>query len=355
MIKRITIVFFISSLFYLISCTINHQSFKQSNQQTPQSLHDQIAPSFKIELSDYQEEQFAHFVESLKITAKNRGFSQNTIDQAFIDVYLLQRSIQSDKNQLEKKLTLDDYLKRVLTKQRIEKGRENFLKYREKLARQSDKYNIPPQYIVALWGMESSYGKLKGKENIISAMASLAFEGRRETFFVNQLMDALQIIEHDHIKAEQLIGSWAGAMGQCQFMPSSFIKYAADGDDDGIIDIWNNIDDVFASTANYLAKEGWDANLRWGSEVKLPDNFNQMLAGLGANKAKTVDEWQKIGVNFNIKNSEELTKNAWIIVPDDLQGRAFLVFNNFNVLMHWNRSYYFALSVSMLADSIIEL
>lgn len=355
MIKRITIVFFVSSLFYLISCTINHQSLKQSNQKSSLSSHAQFEPILTSELNNNQEEQFARFVDSLKITAKNRGFRQDTIDQAFINVYLLQKSIQSDKNQLEKKITFDEYLQRILTKQRIENGRENYVKYREKLARQSDKYNIPPQYLVALWGMESSYGKVKGKENIISAMASLAFEGRREAFFVNQLMDALQIIEQDHIKPEQLIGSWAGAMGQCQFMPSSFIKYAADGDDDGIIDIWNNVDDVFASTANYLAKEGWDATLRWGAEVKLPDNFNQMLAGLGANKAKTVDEWQKIGVNFNIKNSEELTKNAWIIVPDDLQGRAFLVFNNFNVLMHWNRSYYFALSVSMLADSIIEL
>lgn len=355
MIKQITLVFYISSLFYLISCTINQQSSTDFNRDKTSFFVDHTVPLSKKVKTDYQEEQFVRFVDSLKIEAKNRGFHQKTLDQAFSNIYLLQRSILSDKNQLEKKITLDDYLHRVLTKKRIDQGRENFKKFRENLVRQSDKYNIPSQYIVALWGLESSYGKLKGKENIISAMASLAFEGRRETFFTNQLMDALQIIEQGHISPEHLIGSWAGAMGQCQFMPSSYIKYAADGDDDGIIDIWNNIDDVFASTANYLAKEGWDATLRWGAEVNLPANFDKEFTGLDPGKEKTVNEWKKLGIDFNPINSAELTQKAWLIIPDDLKGRAFLVFNNFNVLMHWNRSYYFALSVSMLADSIIEL
>ncbi len=360
MMNSATLVFSTVALVFLISCAKKNQELAISKSEVISTISAitpaKIRNSSDIQLAKNQsdEARFARYIETLKIIAKQRGISEATINKAFTHIYWLQRVIQSDKNQLEKKITLDEYLKRVLTKKRIAKGRENYAIYREQLARQAKKYQIPAQYIVALWGMESSYGSLTGKENIISAMASLAFEGRRETFFVNQLMDALSIIEQGDITPEYLKGSWAGAMGQCQFMPSSYIKYAADGDGDGIIDIWNNIDDVFASTANYLAMEGWDASSRWGTEITLPNNFDKGLIGLDENKAKTVSEWQKKGVDITIENRSELTKNAWIIMPDDLEDRAFLVFNNFNVLMHWNRSYYFALSVSMLADKIIE-
>ena len=306
------------------------------------------------ELEKPEEERFAIFVSHLQEKAKQQGISQATIDVAFTDITLLKRVIASDKNQLEKKITLDDYLKRVLTHTRILRGREMYQQNADQLTKTAEKYGVPARYMVALWGMESSYGRIQGKENIISAMSSLAFEGRRQTFFTNQLMAALQILEEGHIEMDNLKGSWAGAMGQCQFMPGSFIKYGADGDGDGKIDIWNNRADVFASIANYLATEGWDAKLPWGREVILPIDFDHSLSGLDEEKAKTVVEWKKLGMTLPNLTKHEMQQPIWLVLSDDTEGRAFIVYRNFKTLMHWNRSYYFAISVGMLADSVAQ-
>lgn len=301
-----------------------------------------------------QSERFARFVEQLKKQAAAQGISQPTIDKAFANVHIMMRVIASDKNQLEKKVTLDDYLQRVLTARRIAQAQEKYKLHAAQLATQSQRYGVQASYIVALWGMESNFGRLQGKEDIISAMTTLAFEGRREAFFTAELMAALQILEQGHVDADNLKGSWAGAMGQSQFMPSSFIKYGADGDGDGRIDIWNNVNDVFASTANYLSTEGWDPSVSWGREVKLAADFDSDRTGLENDKAKTVAQWQKLGVEITGANDSELKQKAWIILPDDSEGRAFLVYSNFKTLMHWNRSYYFAISVGMLADSMTQ-
>jgi membrane-bound lytic murein transglycosylase B len=306
------------------------------------------------QLEQPESERFARFVAQLKVKAQQEGISQPVIDKAFANVTLLKRVIASDKNQLEKKIMLDDYLKRVLTQRRMTQAKEMYQLNAELLSKASAAYGVPANYIVALWGMESNFGRLQGKENIISAMASLAFEGRREAFFTDQLMAALHILQDDHIEIENFKGSWAGAMGQCQFMPSSFIKYGADGDGDGKIDIWNNKADVFASTANYLSSEGWNGSQRWGREVTLPQGFDHALSGLEDGKAKSVAEWQKLGVQISASDKGETEQEAWIILPDDSEGRAFIAYGNFKTLMHWNRSYYFAISVGMLADSIVE-
>lgn len=303
------------------------------------------------ELERPEAERFVHFVGEVKEKAKQQGISQPVIDKAFADVTLLKRVIASDKNQLEKKITLDDYLKRVLTNRRMVQAKEMYKLNAEQLSKASAAYQVPASYIVALWGMESNFGRLQGKENIISAMTSLAFEGRREAFFTNQLMAALQILEDGHIEIDNLKGSWAGAMGQCQFMPSSFIKYGADGDGDGKIDIWHNTADVFASTANYLSSEGWNAAQRWGREVTLSAAVDKALTGLENEKAKSIEEWKKLGVVIENTDKGDDLQTAWLILPDDAEGRAFIVYSNFKTLMHWNRSNYFAISVGMLADS----
>ncbi|WP_186374669.1 lytic murein transglycosylase [Yersinia rohdei] len=298
---------------------------------------------------------FPAYVEQLKAQARAKGISDATLNLAFANIHFVDRVIQSDRNQLEKKVTLDDYLAKVLTPSKIEQGKEIYQRYQPQLSQVTARYGVPERYIVALWGMESGFGKIQGKEDVISALSTLAFEGRREAFFTKELIAALQIIQQGRVDDPQLKGSWAGAMGQSQFMPSSFLTYGADGDGDGKIDIWNNIDDVFASTANYLSTEGWKPGIGWGQEAQLPVGFNIALAGLKDNQAKTVRQWQQLGVipiaGMNVASPD---LRAWVIIPDDVQGRAFLVYDNFRTIMHWNRSYYFAISIGMMADSISQ-
>ncbi|WP_193588312.1 lytic murein transglycosylase [Yersinia hibernica] len=296
--------------------------------------------------------QFAAYVAQLKAQARAKGISDATLDIAFANIHFVDRVVQSDRNQLEKKVTLDDYLAKVLTPTKIAQGQEIYRRYQPQLSQVTARYGVPERYIVALWGMESSFGQIQGKEDVISALSTLAFEGRREAFFTQELMAALEIIQQGRVDDPQLKGSWAGAMGQSQFMPSSFLTYGADGDGDGKVDIWHNIDDVFASTANYLSTEGWQPGVGWGQEAQLPVNFNLALAGLKDSQAKTVAQWQQLGVVAK-GNAANPDWRAWVIVPDDVQGRAFLVYDNFRAIMHWNRSYYFAISIGMMADSMM--
>ncbi|WP_447882748.1 lytic murein transglycosylase [Serratia fonticola] len=297
--------------------------------------------------------EFPAYVEQLKRRAIKQGIPAATVENAFANAHFVDRVINADRNQLEKKITLDDYLSRVLPAWKIQRGREMRQQYQPRLARVTARYGVPEQYIVALWGMESAFGKIQGKEDVVSALATLAFEGRREAFFTKQLMAALKIIDQGHVDAGNLKGSWAGAMGQSQFMPTSFLTYAADGDDDGKIDIWNNLDDVFASTANYLATEGWQPGVGWGREVKLPAQFNAEQLGLKDSQGHSEEQWAAKGVVLAEGSPLPVSGlRSWVIAPDDMQGRAFLVYDNFRTLMHWNRSYYFAISVGMMADGI---
>lgn len=297
--------------------------------------------------------EFPAYVEQLKAQAKQQGISQQTIDSAFATVHFVDHAISSDKNQLENKVTLDDYLRRVLTDTKISEGQELFRQNSSALQKAGTRYGVQPQYIMALWGMESSYGKIQGKDDVVSALATLAFEGRRESFFTKELMASLKIVDQGKATSDMLKGSWAGAMGQSQFMPSSYLRYGADGDGDGKIDIWNNTDDVYASTANYLSTEGWKNNQPWGQEIQLPANFDDNQLGTKNNQMRSVSQWQQQGiVAADGKPLPTSVTRAWIIKPDSDQGRAFMVYDNFRTIMHWNRSYYFAISVGMLADDI---
>ncbi len=315
------------------------------------------APSGKTTLATEGRDpaEFPAYIEQLKTQARQQGIDQATLDIAFAQVHFVDHVISSDRNQLEKKVTLDDYLNRVLPPWKIQQARDNYLSQQSTIMPISQQYGVQAQYIVALWAMESSFGKIQGKEDVVSALSTLAFEGRREAFFTKELNAALRIIQQQHFTADQMKGSWAGAMGQNQFMPSSFLRYGADGDGDGKIDIWNNLDDVFASTANYLATEGWKRGEHWGREVILPVDFVPEQAGLKNAQAKTVGEWQKLGVRMNSDAAlPDASQRAWIIMPDDAPGRAFMVYDNFRVIMHWNRSYYFAISIGMMADAISQ-
>ncbi|WP_312311776.1 lytic murein transglycosylase [Atlantibacter sp.] len=296
---------------------------------------------------------FAPFVEKLKREARQQGVSEKTINQAFANMHFVEHVVKSDQNQPEKKVLLDAYLNHVITPEKIDEARTEMQNNRQILSRIEQRYGVQPQYLVALWALESRFGKLQGDEDIFSALASLAFEGRREAFFTKELIAALKMVDEGHIEASQMKGSWAGAMGQNQFMPSSYLRYGADGDGDGKMDIWNNIDDVFASSANYLASEGWKRKSGWGQEINLPANFDTALAGTKKAQRKTVAQWQAIGVSFPANTSQPAQQStAWIVIPDDGEKRGFMVFQNFRTLMTWNRSYYFAISIGMMADAI---
>ncbi|CAM3533113.1 Membrane-bound lytic murein transglycosylase B precursor [Vibrio aerogenes CECT 7868] len=300
---------------------------------------------------------FEAYIDAFKQQAEQAGISHETVEAAFRDVTYRHRTVVADKNQPEKKLTLDEYIPRAVPDWKVKKAKKLYRQHYAALQQVSREYGVQPQYIVALWGVESNFGALTGRHYVMSALATLAYDGRREAFFRKEMMAALKIIEDDHIDPHDMKGSWAGAMGQCQFMPSSFLTFAVDGNHDGKIDIWKTKADVFASTANYLHRSGWDNQYRWGRQVHLPRGFDMSLEGRHQGKAKTLREWRRLGVTrYNGQPLPAPAKDikAWLVAPDDEKGRAYLIYNNYNVLMKWNRSHYFALAVSHLADRIVS-
>jgi membrane-bound lytic murein transglycosylase B len=304
---------------------------------------------------NYAQRPFNEWLDDFKIEAANAGISQTTIDTALSNISPIQRVIKQDKNQPERK-TFVDYRDKRVNDYRIRKGQEMYNLHKDELERIGKIYGVAPQYILALWGMETNYGTYTGNENIIEALATLAWEGRREAFFKKELISALRILDDGHITLDKMKGSWAGAMGQNQFMPTSFEQYAVDGDGDGKRDIWTNLSDVFASTANYLATHNWESGQRWGREVKLPAAFDQKLTAqyVKDTTVKSLQEWKNLGVTQ--PNGDPIPvvagMNAGIITPDGLGGPAYLVYNNTRVIMRWNNSTYFATSVGLLADQI---
>ncbi|WP_372883197.1 lytic transglycosylase domain-containing protein [Psychromonas sp.] len=296
---------------------------------------------------------FAEYVENIKAEAKENGIDTDVIEKAFANVEFLQRSIKADKEQPEFKLTLDTYIPRAVPDWKVKQAREAYKEHYQLLEEIGKVYGVQPRFIVALWGVETNFGHFTGNHNIISSLTTMAYEGRREALFKKQLFAALLILQQGHVAPEDFIGSWAGAMGQVQFMPTSYLNYAVDYDGDGKKDIWHTHADIFASAANYLKTEGWNADQTWGRQVKLPDNFDTGLADI--KKQKSLQEWQRLGVRrYDGSALPNVDLNASLVIPDDKNGRIYLAYNNYRVLMHWNRSYYFATAVSYLSERINE-
>lgn len=299
--------------------------------------------------------EFDQYINGLKQEAREKGISERTIEEAFKKVSYKKKAVKADRNQPEKKLTLDEYIPRAVPDWKVKQAKSLYQKHYSDLKRIGEQYSVQPRFIVALWGVESNFGRLTGGYNVIDALSTLAFEGRREAFFRKETMAALTILDEGHITVNNMKGSWAGAMGQCQFMPSSFIHFAQDGNGDGVKDIWKNTQDVFASAANYLKESGWDDDYTWGRQVTVPKGISLSLTGRGKDKAKTLQQWNDLGIrrlNGNKLPVLDEDINAWLIMPDDENGRAYLIYNNYQVLMKWNRSYYFGLAVSHLADKL---
>lgn len=298
-----------------------------------------------------QAADFQTWLTGFRVEARNAGISDATIQATLTNIQALPKVIALDKKQPEKKITFAQYKKNVVNQQRIDKGRQLIAAHRAELDWVEKTYGVAPQYVVALWGIETNFGSNTGGFKVVDSLATLAWEGRRAAFFKAELLKALKIIDEGHISAANMKGSWAGAMGQNQFMPSSFFNFAVDADKDGRRDIWNTRLDVFASTANYLSKSGWTHGQRWGRRVKVPQSFPAAL--VGPKITKPLSYWKSIGVtdmNGGALPSEDMT--ASVVAPDGLGGETYLVYSNYQTIMAWNRSTYFATSVGLLADAL---
>ena len=302
--------------------------------------------------SNTNAEDFNTWLDKLKIEAKRQGISQKTLDSSLIGIKPIPRVIELDRKQPEFTLTFAEYFKRVVSDRRIRIGKSKLKEHKELLREISSRYGVQSRYIVALWGVETDFGRITGGFPVISSLATLAYDGRRSKFFRKELLLALKIVDGGHILAKDMVGSWAGAMGQNQFMPSSFHAYAVDYDKDGSKDIWKTLPDIFASIANYLSKSGWQADQTWGRPVSLPEDFSSKF--LGRQIKKPLGEWQQLGVRK--LSAQDLPKRnllSSIIRPEKGQnGPAFLIYKNYEAILKWNRSNYFATAVGILSDKI---
>lgn len=310
--------------------------------------------------------EFNAWLAALRADALKQGISQATVTAALGNLTPIQRVVELDRNQPEFTITLRQYLQRAISDARVNQARAKYAEHRKLLEEVGRKYGVQPRFIVALWGIETNFGQNTGGFSVVQALATLAYDGRRSDYFRGELINALKIIDAGHISAASMRGSWAGAMGQNQFMPSSFLSYAQDYNGDGRRDIWTTNADVFASTANYLKQSGWRADETWGREVKLPANFDAQLKslmpaapppGCRANRfiteRKPLSEWHKLGIRR--ADGGELPHRdiqAALALPEGGQGPALLVYENFRTTLKWNCSISFATAVGTLADRI---
>ena len=299
----------------------------------------------------YSKNNFSIFLDEVASEALSLGISKKVINDFKKSSVFIPKVIKYDKSQPEFRLTLDQYLKRVVTPLKIKNANKKYKENKAILIKVGEFYGVQPRFIVALWGIETDFGRLTGGFPVISSLSTLAFEGRRHDYFKKELLNALKIIDKGHISLKKMTGSWAGAMGQCQFMPSSFLNYASDWDKNGTKDIWNSKGDVFASAANYLKKVGWSNKTTWGRKV----NISNYKIKHKKNKILYLDDWSNLGVLKNNKNKLPSNKlKARLIIPDNYGQYGYLVYNNFENLLNWNRSNYFAIAVGKLSDNIKE-
>lgn len=257
-------------------------------------------------------------------------------------------------NQPEFTYSFQRYYGSMVSDARVKRGREMYQQHKDILQRISAESGVPAEVIVAMWGVESFYGRFSGNHRIVRALATLAYDSHRKDFFRRELIASVRILQEGHIEPENMLGSWAGAMGQCQFMPTSFLAYAADGDGDGKKDIWNNPADVFASAAKFLKDHGWKRDQRLFDRVVLTKNLPKLdLNTRGLSQSpKTIAEWKKIGIAAASGELPADSTRAWLFMPEGPSKRSYLVYDNFNVIMSWNHSSHFAFSALSLANEI---
>lgn len=353
------------------------------------------------------EDDFAIWLETLRTEARVSGISDETVNNAVNRIEFLPEVIAMDRSQPEFISPFLDYYQKRVNAAKVQKGRQLLLEHAEMFNRIEAQYGVPKYTLAAFWGMETQYGRNLGKLDVLSSLATLAYDGRRTEFFRGQLLDAMRMIDVGHVEAGSLSGSWAGAFGNMQFMPTTFMLYAVDGDHDNLIDVVDSLPDAFASAANYLSQVGWRTDEPAMLEVQLPDDFDWSSAQLSVRKS--VAEWSGLGVRAlhvdvgaprfsakpklikaayasKVKSASARTKKvvvnkapavmsmaqenmtvstvsldvlglkvkgpAAILLPQGYRGPAFMVFDNFDAIMDWNRSVNYALSVAQLAEQL---
>ncbi|MEO7134701.1 MAG: lytic murein transglycosylase [Vicinamibacterales bacterium] len=306
--------------------------------------------------------EFSAFLASLKEQALAAGVSATALDAALAGLEPLEVVVERDRSQAEVVLTIDQYVQRRLTKTFVRTAVERHKMHRAELSAIAKKYGVPSSVIVAIWGMESNFGRFTGTRPVIQALATLAWEGRRRAFFTTEFINAMQILDQGYIEPERMKGSWAGAMGQTQFMPSSYLAHAQDFDGDGRRDIWGTLPDVFASIANYMAAYGWKNEQGWGREVKVPPGGATKLAasvgfrqsGCRAARELTVAvslaKWQAMGVLTAAGRAlPKVDRPASLLRAG---AKSYLVYGNYDSLLGYNCAHAYALAVGLLSDRI---
>lgn len=308
---------------------------------------------------DAPSRSFAEWLGGVRDEALDRGIRPGIVDQAFAGLEgPLALPLQRDRTQAEVNQTVDTYISRRVNQTAVRRGRAMMQRHRALLDRVSQAYGVPAPVLVAIWGLESNYGGFSGREPTIPVLATLAWDPRRATFFRRELFGALDILNRGDIELERMRGSWAGAMGQPQFMPSSYLTWAVDFDGDGRRDIWNSVADIFASIGNYLKQHGWQEGIRWGREVAIPRGKELAVpsrqGGCGAMRGMTapipLDQWQDLGVR--LPGGGALPQADFPASLTSGSRRHFLVYKNYDVLLSYNCAHTYALSVALLSDRL---
>ncbi len=298
------------------------------------------------------EQKFARWVEDFRASARAAGIDEATLQSAFDGVRFVPRAVAADRAQPEFTRTVWAYLDSAVSAQRVARGQDKLQQLRPQVDAITARYGVPTEVIFAIWGMESNYGSNVGDIPTIDALATLGFEGRREEWARGQLLAALKILQNRDIAREQMIGSWAGAMGQTQFLPSNFLAYAVDADGDGRRDIWGSVPDVMASTANFLARSGWQAGQPWAIEVRLPPGFDYARAENDVRQSSA--QWAGEGLQSMDGAPLPALPDASVLLPASARGPALLVGQNFRTILRYNNSSSYALAVGLLAQKLTD-
>ncbi|WP_240790969.1 lytic transglycosylase domain-containing protein [Roseomonas sp. AR75] len=296
-------------------------------------------------------QSFEAFLQGVRADARRAGVSDATLRRALTGLRPNERVLELDRRQPEFTQTWEQYRDARLSQARIDGGRRAFADNRATLEAVQARYKVSPRIVVAIWGLETNYGGFTGNMNVIQSLATLAWDGRRASYFRNELIAALKILDAGHTTPDRMRGSWAGAMGHPQFMPSNFDRLAVDMDGDGRRDIWENRADALGSIANYLARSGWREEELWGREVLLPAGFNPGDAG--RDNRRPLREWIRMGVRRpDGAAMPALDLPTAILLPGGAGGQAFAVYPNFNVIRRYNPSDFYALVVGLLSDRV---
>jgi membrane-bound lytic murein transglycosylase B len=290
---------------------------------------------------------FNRWLEELAREARGRGISQTTLEEALTGLQPIPRVVKRAANQAEAVFSASRYIERMVSEVRVAEGRRKLQEISGLFEQVSNAYGVQPRYLAALWAIESDFGRGKAEFPLIGALATQAWQGRRQAFFRRELLDALLLLDQEQMPSAALHGSWAGATGQFQFIPSTYRHYAVDFNGDGHRNIWTDPADALASAANLLARSRWQAGQEWGRRIRLPQGFDPALAGLDSRKS--LAQWRQLGID-EVAGPDR--QSASLLLPDGPDGPAFLVYDNFRALLRWNRSSSFALAIGLLADRI---